>query len=84
MLSTMYPYLLDQVDQHVPLTTVLDWTRQEVLNEARVSRLIKRGNDILQKEVGLFQLVTPKQMRLREFELVQLVLFHHVDTEHVQ
>ena len=53
MLSTMYPYLLDQVDQHVPLTTVLDWTRQEVLNEARVSRRIKRGNDILQNAVGL-------------------------------
>ena len=55
---------LDEVDYHVPLTTVTDKVPNEVTNEPVVERpvrLLQRGLEVV---IGLVELVPEEQVRL--------------------
>ena len=81
---TNQPVFVDQVSNHIPLPTITHGTCEECLQQPTIQRLLHGVEDVLQEVVRLLHFVPKEQVRLAELELLQLVLLHDSDSEHVR
>lgn len=69
---------LNETDDHVPLSTVVFRLGEEHLYEAIVKGNIGKVEALLQEVVGFAERVDEEEVRLRELEVFNIVLLHHL------
>lgn len=73
----------DQVSNKVPLTSIIDGLREELLNQTAFKVFAGGIDCILQEPVRLLDFVPVEQIRLAEFKFLQVVFLHDSHTEHI-
>ena len=76
--------LIHQVDEHIPLTGVLDGGEHQVLDNAVVNGPVSGLDNRLQDEVCALHLIPEHHVVLAELELAHIQRLHGVHTEQVQ
>ena len=77
----------NEIRKHVPLSTVTHQVRvaEKMRHESTIQRLASGLNHTLQEKIRALQLVPEKHVRLTQLEgLGQIVLSHHLNSDHVQ
>lgn len=67
-----------QIDQHVPLASIRGWVEQQERHQTAVDFLaaLCRLHDVVEEIVATLDFVPVEEERLRELELIQIVVLH--------
>ena len=74
----------NEVHRHVPLAAVSDWVAQQEGDGAVVEIAVRGFEDRFQKMVRALELVPEMDVRLTEFEILDVEFLHRAGSEKVQ
>ena len=74
---------LDEVDEHIPLTTVIQWTFKQPCHGAVVRWTVHHLDYPLEKIIGTLELIPEESIVLAEFEFFQIHLLHRADPKKI-
>ena len=76
--------LVDKVAQHIPLTAVVERSRNQMGDQSAVAWLIQRFQNAFQEVVGFFQFIVEQGVALGKLKVFQIQFVHHLKTQAVE
>ena len=76
--------LLNDVDEHVPLSAIVQWSGEQPRNMPVIHGAIDQFDNPFKKVICSFQLIPEEGVVLAEFKVFQIHLLHCTDAEQIQ